>query len=129
MEAIPPNAPLPRGKEVDLCMFVDSNHLGNNQTRRSRTWFMIHMNMSLINWYSKKQSTIKTSEFGAEFVAMNVTLTLHTIQYKLRLMCISISGALYIYGDNMLVIHSTSKLKSTLKKKCNAIAFPASISL
>ena len=53
MEAIPPDAPLPRGKEADLCMFIDSNHAGNKQTRRSRTGFMIYMNMSLINWYSK----------------------------------------------------------------------------
>ena len=49
MEAIAPNDSLPRGKEVDLCMFVDSNHPGNNQTRRSRTSLMIYMNMSLIN--------------------------------------------------------------------------------
>ena len=28
VETFPPNAPLPRGKEVDLCMFVNSNHAG-----------------------------------------------------------------------------------------------------
>ena len=39
-------------------------------TKRSRTGFMVYMNMSLINWYSKKQSTIETSLFGTEFVAM-----------------------------------------------------------
>ena len=61
MEAIPPNAPLLRGKEVDLHMFVDSNHAGNKQTRRSRTRFMFYMNMSLVNCYSNKQSTIETS--------------------------------------------------------------------
>ena len=49
METIPPNAPPPRMKEVDLCTFVDSNHAGDKGTRRSRTRFMVHMNMSLIN--------------------------------------------------------------------------------
>ena len=49
VEAIPPNAPPLRGKEVDLHMFIDSNHAGNKQTRRYRTGFMIYMNMSLIN--------------------------------------------------------------------------------
>ena len=47
-----------RGKEVDLCIFVDSNYAGNKKARRSRTRFVKYMNMSLINWYSKEQSTI-----------------------------------------------------------------------
>ena len=69
-EAIPSNAPLPRGKEIDLRLFVDSDHAGDLRTRHSRTGFFIFMNMSPIVWYSKKQSTIETSVFGAEFVAM-----------------------------------------------------------
>ena len=51
--------------------------------------------------------------------------TLHTIQYQLRMMGIPISGASYVYGDDMLVIHNTSKPESTLKKKCNATAYHA----
>ena len=125
VEAIPPNAPPLRGEEVDLCMFIDRDHAGNKWTRRSRTKYMVLMNMSLINWYSTKQSTIETSVFGAEFVAMKVGIkVLHAIQYKLRMMGIPISGASY-YGDNMLVIHNTSKPQSTLKKKYNAIAYHA----
>ena len=69
MEAIPPNALLSRGKEVDLHMFRESDHIDDKWTRRSRTGFMIYMNLSLINGYSKNQSTIKTSVFGTKFVA------------------------------------------------------------
>ena len=59
---------------------------------------MIYMNMSLINWYSKNQSTIETSVFGTEFEAIKVGVdTLHAIQYKLRMMGISILVALCIY--------------------------------
>ena len=72
VKTIPLNAPLTRGKELDLHMLVDSNHAGGMQTRRSRTEFMMCMNMSLIDWYSKKQSTIETSVFDAEFVAKKV---------------------------------------------------------
>ena len=32
-EALPPNAPEPLGKEVELCMFVDSDHAGDKATR------------------------------------------------------------------------------------------------
>ena len=126
VEAIPPNTPPPRRKVVDLCMFIDSNHAGNKQTRRSRTRFMTYTKMSLINLYSKRQFIIETSVFGAEFVAMKVGIkTLCAIWYKLRMMGIRISVALHIYGDNMLAIHNTTKSESTLKKKCNAIAYHA----
>ena len=53
-------------------MFIDSNHSGNKSTRRSRTMFMIYMYMTLINCYSKKQSTKETLVFGTEFVSMKV---------------------------------------------------------
>ena len=68
-------------------MFVDSNHAANKHSRRSRTGFMLYVNMSLINCYSKKQSTIETSVFGADFVAMKVRfIILHAIQYNMRMM-------------------------------------------
>ena len=85
---------------------------------------MVYMNMSLINWYSNKQSTIETSVFGTEFVAMKVGIeTLCAIQYQWRRMFIPISGVSYVYGGNMLVICDTSKPESTNKQKFNAIAY------
>ena len=60
---------------------------------------------------------MKTLVFGAEFVAMKVRIkTMHEIPYKLRMMGNPISGASYVYGGNILVIHNTSKPKSPLKK-------------
>ena len=64
----------------------------------------------IVYWYSKKKSTIETSLFGAEFIAMKVGVDiLHAIQYILRMMGIPISGPMYLYGDNMLVIHDIFK--------------------
>ena len=40
-------------------------------------------------------------------------------------MDISISGASDAYGSNVLVINNTLKPESTLKKKCNTIAYHA----
>jgi hypothetical protein len=48
-EMIPPDAPAPHGKEVDLRLFVDSDHAGEQFTRRSRTGYMIYLNMAPIN--------------------------------------------------------------------------------
>ena len=41
------------------------------------------------------------------------------------MMGIPISGGSCVYGDNVSVIHYTSKPESTLQNKCNAIAYHA----
>ena len=123
-EAITPNAPDPLGKIVDLRIMVDSDHAGDKSTRRSRTGFMIFMKMYLINWLSKKQPTVETSVFGAEFVAMKHGVeTLHGLRYTLRMMGVPIAGPSYIYGKNMSFIHNTSNTASVLKKKSNSICY------
>ena len=99
-------------------------------TKRSRTEFMVLLNMTLIIWYSKKHSTIETSISGTEFVAMKIGIkTFCAIQYKLRMMGVPISGASYIYGDNISVIHNTSKPESTLKKSVMQLLIIPSMSL
>lgn len=125
-EAVPPDAPEPRGKEVDLLSYVDSDHANDKATRRSRTGFFIFVNSAPIVWYSKRQSTCETSVFGAEFVALKQVMeALRGIRYKLRMMGIPISGPSYIFGDNMSVIHNTQRPESTLKKKSNSICYHA----
>ena len=125
-EAIPENKPEPRGKDVDLRLFVDADHAGDMVTRRSRTGFFIYMNMALVSWYSKKQATIETSVFGSEFVAMKVAMEVtRGLRYKLRMMGVPLTGPTYTYGDNMSVIHNTQRPESTLRKKSNAICYHA----
>jgi hypothetical protein len=118
------NAPPPLGKEVDLRMMVDSDHAGDKTTRRSRTGFLIFLNVSLINWLSQKQPTIESSVFGAEFVAMKLGMeALQGIRYKLRMIGVFIAGPTYVYGDNMSVIHNIQRPESTLKKKNLSICY------
>jgi hypothetical protein len=125
-EAIPSNAPEPRGESVHIRMYIDSDHAGEKRTRRSRTGFFVYLNCALVQWLSKKQSTIETSVFGAEFVAMKIGMeSLRGLRYKLRMMGVPIWGPSLIYGDNMSVIHNTQQPESTLKKKSNSIAYHA----
>jgi len=125
-EAIPTNAPPPLGKDIDMRMMVDSDHAGDKSTQRSRTGFLIFLNMSLIAWLSQKQPKIESSVFGAEFVAMkNGVEALHGIRYKLRMMGVPLTGASYVYGDNMSVIHNTQRPESTLRKKNPSICYHA----
>jgi hypothetical protein len=69
-EAIPENAPTPCGKDIDLCLFIDANHAGDKLTQRSQTGYFIFLKSALVDWYSKWQSTIESSIFGSEFVAL-----------------------------------------------------------
>ena len=82
--------------------------------------------MALINWVSKKQPTIETSVFGAEFVAMkHGTKKLRGLRYKCRMMGIPLSGPSYVYGDNKSAITNSTRPESTLKKKTNSICYHA----
>jgi hypothetical protein len=88
--------------------------------------FYFFLNMLLINSLSQKQPLIELSVFGAEFVAMKLSLeALRGIRYKLRMMGIPIAGPTYVYGDNMSVIHNTQWPESTLKKKNLSICYHA----
>jgi len=125
-EAIPPDMPPPLGKDIDLRMMVDSDHAGDTTTRRSRTGFLIFCNLAPIIWMSKKQATIETSVFGAEFVAMKHGIeTLRGLRYKVRMMGIPLTGPSYIYGDNKSQVTNSSRPESTLRKKCNSICYHA----
>ncbi len=100
---IPPNAPKPLDKPVDLCMFVDSNHAGDKQTRRSRSSFLIYVNTALFERHSKQQATIETGVFGTEFVAMKTGVdTLRDLRCKLRMTGVAIDGATHLYGATCL---------------------------
>ena len=69
-EEIPPNAPKPRGRPLQISCFVDADHARDQVTRRSRTGILIFINKAPIMLFSKHQNTIETSTFGSEFVAM-----------------------------------------------------------
>ena len=82
--------------------------------------------MALIDWVSKKQPTIETSVFGAEFVAMkHGTEKLRGQRYKCRMMGIPLSGPTYVYVDNKSAITNSTRPDSTLKKKSNSICYHA----
>ena len=69
-EDIPTNLLDSQGKELDVRDFVDSEFASNRNNRRSRTGLLTHVNLSPIIWHTKQQSTIETSVFGVEFVAL-----------------------------------------------------------
>ena len=78
---------------VVLQMFADSNHAGKQATRRSRSGFMILMNMGMMQCHCKQQATVEGAVFGAEFVCLKQGVEcLKGIRYKLRMMGVPIDG-------------------------------------
>ncbi len=123
-EAMPPNAPEPRGHAVQMNAFVDASHAGNKITRRSHTGIIIYLNCSPIMWYSKAQNTVESSTFGSEFIAMRILVELlESLRYKLRMMGIPIDGPANAFCDNKSVVTNATVPTSTLKKKHNSIAY------
>jgi hypothetical protein len=123
-EAIPPNAPQPRGQLVMLRCYVDSDHAGDQLTRRTRIGFIQMINMAPITWFSKKQGSTEGASFGSEFVATKTAVeATRALRYKLRMMGVPIDGPTYVYCDNMSVVQNTTAPESMLKKKSNSIAY------
>ena len=123
-EEIPANVLEPRGFRFKIRAYVDSDHAGDSVTQRSRTGFLVYLNSAPIYWTSKKQTSIETSSFGSEFIAMKVCCEyLRGLRYKLRMMGIPCEFPSYIYGDNQLILANSTMPFSQLKKKSSPIAY------
>ena len=123
-EDLPPRMPEARGQGFTIRAFVDADHAGDSITQRSRTGFIVYLNMAPVYWMSKKQTSVETSSFGSEFIAMKqCTEYLRGLRYKLRMLGIPCDGPSYVFGDNQSVLANTSIPDSTLKKKSQSIAY------
>ena len=123
-EELPPNMPTPIGKSFTIRVYVDSDHAGDQVTRRSRTGFIIYLNSAPIYWSSKKQGSCETSTYGAEMLAMkHATEYVRGLRYKLRMMGIPVDEPAFVFGDNQSVLANTTNPGSTIKKKMHSIAY------
>ena len=116
--------PEPRGHGFIMRAKVDADHASDTVSRRSRTGLLIYLNSALVYWWSKKQTSVESSSFGSDFVAMKQCCEyIRGLRYKLRIMGIPVEGPMYIYGDNQSVLANTTMHDSTLKKKSQSIAY------
>ena len=123
-EAIPSNMPEPRGNRAIVSAFVDASHGNNKKDRRSQTGILIFLNRAPIIWYSKRQPSVETSTFGAEFCAMKTNVELvEALRYKLRMFGVPIDEPANVYCDNEAVYKNTAIPESTLKRKHHSIAY------
>ena len=85
-------------------------------TRRSRTGFLIYLNCALVYWRSKKQMSVESSSFGAEFIVMKQCCEyLRGLWYKLQMMGNPVEAHIYVYGDNQSMLANMMIPDSALK--------------
>ena len=116
--------PQPRGLFFFLQAKVDADHVADTANIRPSTYFMIYLNCATVYWFSTKQTSVESSRFGSEFVAMKQWCKyLWRIRYKLQMMGIPCECPACISGDNQSVLANVTIPDSTLKKKSQSISY------
>jgi len=111
-------------KELAVNIFVDSNHGHDRLTGRSITGLISFVGRTPIYYMSKRQSSVQTPTFGAEFVALKKAVEeAITLRYYLRSMGIKVTKPSIIYGDNLSAITNAINPGSALKKKYLALSY------
>ena len=76
------------------------------------------------DWYSKKQATVETATYGAEFVAVKIaTEQIMDIRQTLRHLGAPIAAKSFLFGEYRSVVPSATLPHSTLTKRHNILAF------
>ena len=123
-EELDARLPEPLVDEMNITVFVDSDHAHDKITRRSITGIIIFVGRTPVFYSSKRQGSIETSTYGAEFCAMKTCVEeLISLRYMLRCLGVSVEHASVVCGDNLGVIQNISIKDSLLKKKHVAISY------
>ena len=71
-----------------------------------------------------QQTTVETSTFGSEIIAMRIAVELiEALRYKLRMMGVPIEGSCNVLCDNELVVKNVKRPESACQKKHNLVAY------
>jgi hypothetical protein len=123
-ELLPSDAPKPLGKPVVMTMYVDANLYHDFVNGRSVTGVLHLFNQTVVDWYSKKQATVETATYGAEFVATRTAMEqIIDLRLQLSYLGVSVKGSTMMFGDNKSVVNSASIPHARLHKPHNALSF------
>ena len=124
IEEIDSKFPTPYGRELQITFLVDSDHGHDHKTRRSITGLIGFVGSTPVIWFSKRQGSVATSTYSAEFMALRQgTEECINMRYMLRCLGIPVTKASNLFGDNLGVIQNAANVDSDLKKKHVALSF------
>ena len=123
-EEMDPFFPDPTVNELATTIFCDSDHAHDLVTGRSITGLIAFVGSTPVHWKSKRQTSVHTSTFGAEFMALKSGVELAiTLRYHLRSMGVEITQPTKIFVDNQSVCINSTNPASTLNKKSVALSY------
>ena len=123
-EVLPKDLPELLGKPVVLTHYIDANLYHCMLTGRSVTAILTLVNQTVIDWYSKKPSTVMTATYGSEFVAARTAVERDIdLRTTLRYLGVPVRKKAYMFGDNESVVGSATTPHAKLHKRHNALSF------
>ena len=114
----------PLGKAVVTTTTMDANLNHCLATAKYSTGCLHSVNKTLVDWYSKKQTTLETATYVSEFVAAKTaTEQIMDIRQTLRYLEAPIGSKSFLFGDSRSVVTSATLPHSALTKHHNILAF------
>jgi hypothetical protein len=118
------DAPEPLGRRVTLTHYLDANLFHDAITSRSITGILHMANATPLDWFTKKQSTVETATYGSEFVASRHCVEqVMDLRTTFRYLGVPINEVSFMFGDNELVVNSSSIPHARLHKRHTALSF------
>ena len=127
-EEIASHFPKMFGPIMDTTILVDADHAHDKATRKSITGLLAFVGSTPVLWLSKRQGSIASSTYAAEFSALR-TATEEAISLRYILRCLGCnvpadgSCPTKVFGDNLAVIQSSQNPAADISKKHVAISF------
>jgi hypothetical protein len=123
-EMLDSSSPTPLVNELAITCFVDADHGFDKVTRRSVTGIVILVGRTPVYYFSKRQGSVETSTYSAEFLAMKTAIDeIIAIRYMLRCLGVRVETASYLFCDNLGVVQNATIKDSLLKKKHVALSY------
>ena len=103
---------------------IKSKNFCLKTANKKKSGYLRFLRRTPVKYFSKRQVSVQTSTFGAEFVSLKRAVEeAVTIRYYLRSMGVKVSKPTIIYGDNLSAIRNTVDPGSPVKKKYLALAY------
>ncbi|GFH55790.1 gag-pol polyprotein [Chaetoceros tenuissimus] len=107
-----------------MTTYVDANLLHDYITGRSCTGIIHLFNKTVMDWFSKLQSNVETATYGSEFTVLRTAVDqIHDLRYSARALGVPIIGPIYLFGDNLSTIISSTKSDGKIAKRWNILSF------
>ena len=104
-EEKPKDAPTPKGNAVThTALYFDANLYHNVITGKALTGIVHFLNQTMIDCYSRKQATVESATFGAEFIAGRTAIQqTKDIRTSLRYLGVPITEPTYMRSEERRV--------------------------